>query len=50
MCVLVHLLSLQALLVDPSHHSELLGLVSSWPHSIFHPTKLIDTIAQRMQR
>jgi hypothetical protein len=48
--LLLLLLLLQALLVNPSHHDELLGLVSSWPHAIFTPTKLIDSIAQRMQR
>eukprot|EP00775_Hariotina_reticulata_P006761 gene6761-6978_t len=43
-------LVLQALLVDPAHHSLLLQLVTAWPHSCFHPTALIDSIAQRMQR
>lgn len=40
----------QALLVDPAHHGLLLSLVSAWPASCFHPTALIDAIAQRMQR
>ncbi|WIA39313.1 hypothetical protein OEZ86_005428 [Tetradesmus obliquus] len=43
-------LVLQALLVDPAHHGLLLSLVSAWPASCFHPTALIDAIAQRMQR
>lgn len=41
---------LQALLVDPAHHSLLLQLVTAWPHNCFHPTALIDAIAQRMLR
>jgi hypothetical protein len=41
---------LQALLVDPAHHGLLLSLVQAWPASCFHPTALIDAIAQRMQR